>query len=332
MKRFPTLIATLILCALPAHAQNAPKLAFPVECTLGENCWTVNYVDTDPAPGSARDFTCGERTYDDHQGTDFALPSRAPMKQGVNVLAAADGKVLRTRDGDDDSVKTTEQYDTIRANNRECGNGVILDHGNGFLTYYCHLKQGSISVKQGDEIKEGDPIAKVGQSGLAEFPHLHLTVIWEEGHIDPFTGHLKEDGCGKFKNNLWKDNLTYTPLALYDAGFRSKVPDWKAIEEGETNPANLSPASETLTFWFAFYGAIEGDKIAISIIDPDGKTFADYNGTQDKTRARQYYFTGRKTTSNPLKTGTYTGTATVSRIAANGEAISRTITRSIEIR
>ena len=128
------------------------------------------------------------------------------MNKGVDVLAARDGKVLRIRDGEDDKPKTAAHYQSIRNQNKDCGNGVIIDHSNGLQTFYWHLKQDSISVSIGDIVKKGDTIAQIGQSGFSEFPHLHFTVIWEGGQIDPFTAQLKDDGCGKFKDNkkFWK--------------------------------------------------------------------------------------------------------------------------------
>jgi len=77
----------LLLLAAPAAAGSF-LLNPPVDCTLGETCFIQNFVDRDPGPGAA-DFTCGPMTYDGHKGTDFALPSLAAMRQGVDVLAAA---------------------------------------------------------------------------------------------------------------------------------------------------------------------------------------------------------------------------------------------------
>jgi hypothetical protein len=71
----------------------------------------VNYVDTDAAPERFADFRCGRRTYDGHDGTDFAVRDQLAMEQGVKVLAAADGTVLRLRDGIRDGNATREEID-----------------------------------------------------------------------------------------------------------------------------------------------------------------------------------------------------------------------------
>ena len=53
------------------------------------------------------------------------------------------------------------------------GNYVTIDHGNGEYSLLAHLKQGSIRLKMGDTVKQGQGIAAVGLSGSAEEPHVH---------------------------------------------------------------------------------------------------------------------------------------------------------------
>jgi hypothetical protein len=308
----PLLLTLITLLAAPVYAQTSPQFAFPLDCTLGTNCWIANYVDTDPAPDSHKDFKCGGKTYENHKGTDFALRNYAEMEEGVDVLAAKAGTVLRLRDGESDKPKTRAELENISTANKDCGNGIVLDHGNGLLTYYCHLKNGSIIVTPGQKIEEGQKIAQIGQSGYAEFPHLHLTLIWEGSHIDPFTGLAKEDGCGNFKDSLWKDDLAYAPYAIFDGGFSSRVPDFKTIEAGTPDQNRPSPAGEAFVFWVSFYQVEKDSEITLTIKDPKGGIFAHTATTQDKHRARQHYYTGRKLNEHTrLIPGTYTGIATI---------------------
>ena len=53
------------------------------------------------------------------------------------------------------------------------GNVVIVDHGAGIYTLYCHLDK--ILVEKGDSLKQGDVVGLVGSTGLSTGPHLH----WE---------------------------------------------------------------------------------------------------------------------------------------------------------
>lgn len=63
-------------------------LDLPLICQLGETCWVANYVDV-ASGDAARDFRCQGRTYNAHNGTDFAIRDRGVMDQGVPVVASA---------------------------------------------------------------------------------------------------------------------------------------------------------------------------------------------------------------------------------------------------
>ncbi|MFZ9199919.1 MAG: M23 family peptidase, partial [Paracoccaceae bacterium] len=112
----------LMALAFPAGAF---ELAFPAGCTLGQDCYIQQYHDHDPG-SEATDYTCGPLSYDGHDGTDIALPTRADMAAGVAVLAAAAGVVKGLRDG----VADAAPFPT----GQDCGNGVVIDHGNGWET------------------------------------------------------------------------------------------------------------------------------------------------------------------------------------------------------
>ncbi|MEM7521208.1 MAG: M23 family peptidase, partial [Pseudomonadota bacterium] len=98
-------------------------MAFPVDCTLGQDCYIQQYMDRDEGPGVS-DYRCRGLSYDGHKGTDFALPTLEAMHEGVNVLAAADGRVRGFRDGMADRLYSDETAAEIEG--RECGNGVVL--------------------------------------------------------------------------------------------------------------------------------------------------------------------------------------------------------------
>lgn len=57
------------------------------------------------------------------------------------------------------------------------GNHLILDHGNGEWSLLAHLKKGSIRVKKGDKVRQGEPLGLVGNSGLSNVPHLHYELV-----------------------------------------------------------------------------------------------------------------------------------------------------------
>jgi len=86
------------------------------------------------------------------------------------VLAPADGTVElildRVADNRIGEVNLQENW----------GNTVIIKHGERLYTSMSHLKEGSIKVKEGDNVKEGEEIGRCGNSGRSPYPHLHFQV------------------------------------------------------------------------------------------------------------------------------------------------------------
>ena len=198
----PSFAVLALLLAPPAHADDTHWLGWPIDCSLGESCFLLNYLDADPGPG-AQDFTCGPLSYDGHKGTDIALPTFAEMRAGVAVLAAAPGVVRGTRDGMPDLGLDATPPDQLAG--EECGNGVVLDHGNGWETQYCHLREGSVTVTQGETVEAGQVLGLVGLSGKTQYPHVHLSVRRDGREIDPFDSDGarscgSDDGPG---DDLW---------------------------------------------------------------------------------------------------------------------------------
>ena len=95
-----------------------------------------------------------------------------------DVLAVADARVVTVVDEYQDQTPFILPTDvdgiTIQAID---GNHIVLELENGQYVFYAHLKQWSTKVKEGDLVKRGDVIAKLGNTGNTSAPHLHLHVM-----------------------------------------------------------------------------------------------------------------------------------------------------------
>lgn len=303
------LIATL---ATPSVA-GAFDLDWPVDCTLGQDCFIQQYVDHDPSE-AATDFTCGSLSYDGHNGTDIALASLQAMNAGVDVRAAAAGTVRGLRDGMSDQYVTHETRAEISG--RECGNGVVLLHEGGWETQYCHLKKGSIQVKRGDRIEAGTVLGQVGLSGLTEFPHLHLSLRRGEQVVDPFAPDRSvssPESCGRTTDaTLWSEPVEYVPGGLVSAGFSDKVPDYAEVKAGTADLSPLPRNAAALVAWVYAYGSQSGDMLSIRIADPEGRDILTQGQMLDRTQAQFFRAMGRRL-SQPLAPGRYSAEFTLER-------------------
>ncbi len=305
-------------------------LTLPLRCTLGETCWIANYVDVDPSPGS-QDFRCQPRAYDGHDGVDIAIRDLATMRAGVPVLASAPGIVRNIRDGLDDAA-ATDAAARARVKSRECGNGVVIEHENGWETQYCHLRHGSVQVRPGAKVARGAPIGLVGLSGATEFPHLHLTVRHNGIVIDPFTGQAGS-GCGVAGAPLWRPDqqVRYEEVALYNAGFSGGPPDIEQIRQTGRDEPPFTVTSPALVLWVDMLGVQAGDTVRIAITGPDGERVVEQQQTVERTQARRYAFAGRRNAQGRWQPGIYRGEAVLTR-ASQTPAIERRITRTVTIR
>ncbi|MBD3609324.1 MAG: M23 family metallopeptidase [Gammaproteobacteria bacterium] len=108
--------------------------------------WTSSFygMRTDPFTGKL----------DHHKGVDFA------GREGSDIVAVASGVI----------TWASERYGY--------GNLIEVNHGNGYVTRYAHLKE--INVKVGDTVKKGQVVATMGSTGRSTGPHVHFEV-WRNG-------------------------------------------------------------------------------------------------------------------------------------------------------
>ena len=107
--------------------------------------------------GVRRFFNGEERN--PHAGLDFAVPAGTPIKTPAN------GKVI------------------LIGNYFFNGNTVFVDHGQGFISMFCHMSK--IDVKPGQQLSRGAIVGRVGATGRATGPHMHWNVSLNDARVDP---------------------------------------------------------------------------------------------------------------------------------------------------
>ena len=95
-----------------------------------------------------------------HKGIDFSAPVGTP------VYATGDGVVK-----------------TVIRSGRGLGNQIIIDHGYGYTTLYASMDE--LDVRQGAQVKRGDQIGTVGDTGLSVAPHLHYEIHMNGDPMNP---------------------------------------------------------------------------------------------------------------------------------------------------
>ena len=296
-------------------------LSMPLSCDPGVDCWPLKYVDLDPSKGR-RDYQCGAMTVDGHKGVDFAISDpRRLNRNEVPVLAAATGKVVGIRDEMPDVNIRIAGKASLKG--RDCGNGVRIDHGGGWVSQYCHLKRGSVEVKAGDTVVSGDRLGLVGLSGSTEFLHLHVQFEKNGKVVDPFVGlGADESACGLGKAPLWKESVLrsfrYSAPLIQASGIAAEAPDTLGVSEGKYTDPKISPDAPLLVLWTDLYGLRKGDRISMRFTGADGAVLAETDWVQAKSQLRTFKYIGKKARQDWPK-GNYRGVVQVERPSGPGK-------------
>ncbi len=94
---------------------------------------------------------------------------------GRTLHAVANGTVVHVQDGRPENSGDAKDA-VLKSADEYAGNYLVLDIGGGRYAFYCHCIPGSFLVKEGDTVKEGDPLARLGNSGNSTAPHLHFHI------------------------------------------------------------------------------------------------------------------------------------------------------------
>ena len=277
------LITLLSIFISAAHLSAQAFLETPMEGVAGKDYTIVNYVDWSST--DIQDPFCGTKTYDGHQGTDFSIRSFRQMDSSVNILAAADGKVVFVQDGLFDR-------ETVSDVSKGLGNYIAIKHPNKYFTYYAHLKKGSLTVNVGDEVKAGDVIAEVGSSGNSTDPHLHFEVYFDSMYVvGPFIG-----GCGN-NASLWLKQLPYdTSFVVWETGMHNELVDIDDLRN-RINTVDCCPftfptqSSQPVLLWSHMYGLKKGSTLTVKWYTPDNQLWFSHDFTMERDWWYYYFWT-----------------------------------------
>lgn len=119
----------------------------------------------------ALDFVIADENFSRHQRKGTRLEDY--YCYGKEILAAADGVVIRIENRVSDAPLVGYGVSDFLARNF-IGSHVIIQHAEHEYALYAHLIKGSVTVRPGDKVKQGQIIGKCGHSGNSTEPHLHF--------------------------------------------------------------------------------------------------------------------------------------------------------------
>lgn len=223
------------------------------------------FADHQAAGGQVLDYAGGARTYDGHHGTDYALWPFAWNKLDageVQVIAAAAG-ILVAKSDDNPA-------------DHNCGpassgnwNYVALEHADGRMTIYGHLRYHSVTGKAiGQPVALGEVLGTAASSGNSSGPHLHFEVraaSFAPEWIDPYSGPHSQ------AESLWTSQRPYRDSAINRLATHAAppatpnacLPTQTNLQDGFTTPAAI--------YLYAYYRDYQGAlPTQLSLYRPDG--------------------------------------------------------------
>ncbi len=317
-------VVTIILCALFLYTETRtspykPVLTLPIQCIIGQDCYIQNFVDLDDSH-KVSDPICGQASYNGHKGTDIAIASMQQMANGVPVITALPGKVIAIRNTIPDRlIKTPQQYKSL-PKNRYCGNGVLVQHPDGWQTQYCHMRQGSIQLHKGQMLTRGQRIGLVGASGMTTFPHIHFSIRLKNKIIDPFSGQevgkskqscTKEQPYNTLNGSLWRQDIQAsfpTQISfIRQSGFADHIISRRELR---LNPPE-TPQSRNIAMILIYVSIAnmkKGDRISFKLKDSQGTVIINQiSKAVPRHKARWMQYSGKKKPAQGWNPGKYHG-------------------------
>jgi murein DD-endopeptidase MepM/ murein hydrolase activator NlpD len=248
-------------------------------------------VDHNPQfPNQLLDYNCGSRTYDtqsgyNHAGTDYFLWPFAFNKMDsseVEIIAAAAGTIIYKSDGNFD------RSCTFNSNN---WNAVYVQHADGSVAWYGHMKNGSLTTKTvGQTVAQGEYLGVVGSSGNSTGPHLHFEVYDAANNlIDPYAGPCNNMNSASW----WIAQRPYVDAAVNHIATNDHPPVFNACPGADIrNERNYFLASDTIFLLLYYRSLSTGDVATYTIYRPNNSVWGtwQFNHTGPNYQAAWFYY------------------------------------------
>jgi murein DD-endopeptidase MepM/ murein hydrolase activator NlpD len=252
--------------------------------------WAIsNYVDHNALfPNQIIDYNCGSKTYDtaggyNHKGVDIYLwPfswSQVDNNQ-AEVVAAQAGQIV---------LKNNGNFDRSCSFNNNQWNAVYIQHSDGSVAFYGHMKNGSLTAKPvGSSVVQGEFLGVVASSGNSTGPHLHFEVYNDLGDlIYPYIG-----ACNNMNaTTWWNAQKPYVDSNINAVLTHSAPPVFNACPTTETtNIQDNFLLSETVYFAIYLRDQVAGTTVNLKITRPDSSIFAIWNFALTSNYNSSYWY------------------------------------------
>jgi hypothetical protein len=156
-----------------------------------------------------------------------------------------------------------------------------IEHDDGTISRYLHLKKWSVMVYPGLVVGEGQPLGMIGSSGRSRYPHLHFDVFKDSAFHEPHAGPCRTG------DSLWQsqpDHVFYDPVVFVNAGLTTVDPTLD--DRWKFRPPDVYHVKRQTTeiphyLWYFLTICHVGDEMRTIYRDPSGAVFRDVTTTVD---------------------------------------------------
>lgn len=282
--------------------------------------WYIsNFADINHTEGSREDWMCNTgsnaKNYDQHNGVDivpFPFGWQMMDDESIDVIAAADGEVIEWFDGNsfDRNCATPHTFVYESFNGGYYGNFIALEHSDGTVTIYAHLRHGTLAnLVEGDNVVAGQYLGKIGSAGNSTGPHLHFEVRPCEGcsYIEPW---WDSEGCNDdVTESQWISQQPYDEPQVLRVSTHDLLPEYKDCadyEAGSNENVNFSNhfnSTDAIYIGVSMRDFLYGDNFTVDVLNSAGSSIynTSYTAFSDY-QAQTFMFTY---SAFLLSTGTY---------------------------